>query len=110
MNTCIFVRGILKKWAATFDQTENLLWGNGIRMSMKGWDAIAKGFKEYFTNNPDPVEPSVRYEYDITSTDDRARVACLQKNEEGNEMKRLTILIKRDGEWKIAALLFLGGL
>lgn len=95
-----------EKWAATFDQTENILWGNGINSSMKGWEAMDKTFKEFFANNPDPSEPSVRIEYDVTITEDRAWVACLQINEKGNEGKRLTSLIKRDGEWKIAVLLF----
>lgn len=99
-----------EKMAATYDQTENLLWGNGIEWSVKGWDAISKGYKDYFANNPDPVAPSVFYNYDITIVNDRALAIFDHKKKEGDQVatKEIRILIKRDGEWKIAALSFFG--
>ena len=94
------------KWAATYDQTENILWGNGVGFSMRGWAMVSKEFKAYFADNPAPTKPSTIFDYEATINGDRAWVTSSQRNPNGNVGKRLTSLIKREGEWKIVALLF----
>ncbi|MEN0050932.1 MAG: hypothetical protein AAF806_27960 [Bacteroidota bacterium] len=99
-----------EKMAMTFDQTENLLWGDGIEWSIKGWETIAKGFQDYFANDPEPIEPDIFYNYDITIGNDRA-IAVFdhkKKDKEKSTAKGVRILVKRDGAWKITALSFLG--
>jgi hypothetical protein len=73
---------------------------------MYGWDEIVAAFKEHMEESPEPVQPSTRYDYDVTIAGDRAWAACLQKNADGSVGKRLTLLAKRAGVWKITSLLF----
>lgn len=94
------------KWAATYDQTENILWGNGVGFSMRGWEMMSKEFKTYFADNPEPTKPSTIFDHEVTINGDRAWVTSSQRNPNGNVSKRLTSLIKREGQWKIVALLF----
>lgn len=100
----------LEKMAATFDQSESLLWGNGLSWSAKGWDPLSKLFKDHIANNPDPRELQEFYNYDITIAGNRAWVV-FEKKDKGDSKavsKELRILVKRGEEWKIAALLFMG--
>lgn len=94
------------KWAATYDQTENILWGNGVGYSMRGWEMMSKEFKTYFAENPAPAKPSTIFDHQATINGDRAWVTSSQRNPDGIVSKRLTSLIQREGKWKIVALLF----
>ena len=94
------------KWAATYDQTDKILWGNGVGFSMRGWEMMSKEFKTYFADNPEPTKPSTIFDHQATIDGDRAWVTSSQRNPDGNLSKRLTSLIRREGKWKIVALLF----
>ena len=98
-----------QKFAACFYQSENFLWGNGLNLSQKGWGAFSKMVIDMIQKDPEPKEPMIYFNYDIWVAGDRAWVV-FEKRPKGSDKaisKEQRTLIKVDGEWKIATLLFL---
>jgi len=98
----------LEKMASYYAQSENSVAGDGITFTAKGWEENFKGYQSYFADNPDPIEPSIGYNYDISISGDKAWVTFNQKkkNAEKDSTKQLRILVKQKGEWKISGMLF----
>jgi|GEM_PF-2041892 len=96
------------KFAGYYDQNENVIWGNGITYSYKGWAEVGKTIKSLMEQDPEPMDPSVFYNYQISIAGNKAW-ATFDKKEKGGShpiSKEQRILIKKNGEWKLVTALF----
>ena len=96
------------KFASYYDQNENVIWGDGIRYSLKGWKEVEELLKPHYKENPSPEVPLVFYNYQISIADKKAWVTFDTKNKGGSNpvFKQQRILVKQKGEWKLVAMLF----
>ena len=97
-----------EKFGGYYDQSDKVFWGDGINYSLKGWDEVVAIVKPYFEQEPNPAEPAVFYNYQISIAGNKAWAAFDKKKRGGSApiSKEQRILIKKNGEWKLVAMLF----
>ena len=97
-----------EKYASYFDQNEKVLWGDGINYSCKGWEDVIALMKPWMEQNPKPQEASIFYNYQISVAGNKAWANFDKKNKGGTNpiSKEQRILVKKNGEWKLVAMIF----
>lgn len=87
-------------WAATWAHNDNVLWslaGPNTNLEYRGWDDWSAQTKEYFMENPEPVETyQKKTNYNFTVNGDMAFVTFL---EDGNMSSR--VVVREEGKWKL---------
>ena len=98
----------LEKMASYYAKSENSVSGDAITFIAKGWEEDYKGYQSYFVDSPNPIEPKIYYNYDITISGNKAWVTFNQKEKKAKKAsaKQLRILVKQNGAWKITGVLF----
>ncbi|MEM9848482.1 MAG: nuclear transport factor 2 family protein [Bacteroidota bacterium] len=100
----------LDEYLSFVHKSENILWGNGIDLSVRGYKNVVQTFTDYFKNNSKPTPPNIFSNYQITlnAAGDRAMVSFDSTSKDGKMvLKEQRILVKTDGSWKIAAMMVL---
>lgn len=95
-------------FSSFYDHGENVIWGNGVTYSFKGWTEVEKQVSQFMEQAPNPLEPSEFYNYQIWVAGDQAWVTFDKKNSGGSSpvSKEQRILVKKNGEWKLVVMLF----
>lgn len=95
-------------FSSFYDQNEKVIWGNGLTLSFKGWSEVANKVKQLMDQTPNPVEPSIFYNYQIAVARDRAWATFDKKNKGQSTpvSKEQRVLVKKNGEWKLVVMLF----
>ena len=94
-------------YASCFEHSERVLWGDGINYSWKGWEKMSHEVKSWM-EGATPREPQIFYNYQIQIAKDKAWATFNKKWKNGDKpiSKEQRILIKKDGEWKLVAMIF----
>lgn len=97
-----------EKYASYFDQNEKVLWGDGINYSCRGWDEVVALVKPHYEKYPNPLETAIFYNYQISIAGAKAWATFDKKKKGGSDpiSKEQRILVKKNGEWKLVAMLF----
>ncbi|MDN3687014.1 nuclear transport factor 2 family protein [Cyclobacterium jeungdonense] len=95
-------------FSSFYDHSENVIWGNGVSLSFKGWTEVENQLRPLMEQMPNPLEPSVFYNYQIAVAGDQAWATFDKKNRGATTpiSKEQRILVKKDGEWKLVVMLF----
>lgn len=87
-------------------KSENILWGDGISMALKGYTEVSTTFKKWLEKSPEQFKPEKLENYKVSTAGDRAWVSLERRDQSGNLISiEQRILVKIDGDWKIAVML-----
>lgn len=98
----------VEAFSSFYDHNENVIWGNGLTYSFKGWKEVEKQIRPVMEQAPNPLEPSEFYNYQISVAGNQAWATFDKKNKGSNRpvSKEQRVLVKKDGEWKLIVMLF----
>lgn len=100
----------LDQYLTYVHKSENILWGNGLDLSVRGYENVVQTFTDYFKNDSKPTPPNIFSNYQITlnAAGDRAIASFDSTSKDGKVVfKEQRVLVKTDGGWKIAAMIVL---
>ena len=72
------------KYMSFVNHSNNILWGDGINRAYKGIDEVRFAWKKFFEAYPNPIEPGVFYDYNISIAGDKAWANFYRKKKGAN--------------------------